>query len=69
MFARSKVGTSDLPQAQKFRFGAHMFGLGVQMPGHDSYEEPLLSWYHMHIESRGYYITHKLAYVNFIIVV
>lgn len=49
--------TSDL-------FGAQMWGLEVQMLGPSSYEEPLLSWYHVHIKSRCCHIEYKFSFVN-----
>lgn len=50
-------GVSDLS-------GAQMRGLRFQMLGPGSYEELLLSWYHMHIELRCYHISYKFEFVN-----
>lgn len=53
------VRTSDLSQAQMLGLETQMLGLGVQMLGLSSYEEPLLSWYHMHELSRCCVVLHR----------
>lgn len=59
-----KEASHEFRWGDKWLVRAQMRGLEVEMLRLSSYEEPLLSWYHMHIKSRCCHIEYKFVFVN-----